>query len=99
MFISLIHLEDSEGFAKKSIGRVALISPEEVKVVVLVDMFVGLTGGLVAGGIIVTGVSGIGVCIRILGVTEEVTTASRGFLGFGSGTMLLGFRPSWKYCQ
>ena len=45
---------------------------------------------------IVAGLTGTGMCAGILGIVKGVTAASRGFSGFGSGMMLLGFWLSWK---
>ena len=77
--------------AKKSAGKVALISPIEVEVMVGLDMAEGFIGGLVAGGMMVAGLTGVVMCTGMLGVVEGVTAASRGFSGFGLGMMSSGF--------
>ena len=48
--MAFIYLEDFEGLVVKSAGKMALISPIEVEVEVLVDIAAGFTGGLAARG-------------------------------------------------
>ena len=80
--MALIHLEDSEGLAVKSTGRVALISPVEVGVEVGLD----IAGKFILGGMVVAGLTGVGVHTETLGVVA----ASRGFSRFRSRIMLSG---------
>ena len=65
--------------AIKSAGKAVLISPVEVGVEVGLDM-----AGGVLGGMIVTGLTRGRTCVETFGIVA----ASRGFSGFGSGTML-----------
>ena len=95
--MALIHWDDSEGFMEKSAGRVALISPEEVVVVVPVDMAM-VARGLAAGGMTVIGLTGVRIYVGMLGVIKGVTATSRGFSGFWSGMISLEFQPSWEHC-
>ena len=73
MFIALIHLEDSKGLAVKLTGRAALISLIEVEVEVGLDM----AGGFILGAMVVTGLTGIGMCIETFGAVAML----RGFSG------------------
>ena len=87
--MALIHLEDSDGLAVKSAGKVVLISSVEVEVEVGVGL--DMARGFALGGMVVTGLTGVGMCTEVLGVVA----ASRGSSGFGSRIMLSGSQLSW----